>query len=117
MFSTKTIVLFIAATAAPLVRADYWAMFCDDTDCTTGCGESVSVTNPGCLNESGRQSILFHGDIDSGDYSLVVSPSGNCPCQDNCETIPSGTTCLDISLYEDAQSFRFISGNCGSNNC
>ncbi|KAI2619512.1 hypothetical protein GGS26DRAFT_601975 [Hypomontagnella submonticulosa] len=125
MFSVKTISLLIAAIAplglaAPAgnetIEADYWAQFCNDSGCSQGCGESVQVSNPGCLNESGRKSILFHG-TSGGDYALVVSPSGNCPCQNACESVPSGATCLDISQYGSAQSFRFISGNCAGNNC
>ncbi|KAI1454815.1 hypothetical protein F4805DRAFT_460322 [Annulohypoxylon moriforme] len=124
MFFTKTIALFIAATA-PLafglpaeedVQADYWAQFCDDTGCSQNCGESVRVSDPGCLNESGRKSIRFHGS-GGGDYALVTSPNGNCPCQNGCSSVPSGTQCWDISQYSGDNSFRFISGNCGSNNC
>ncbi|KAI2469563.1 hypothetical protein F4781DRAFT_214817 [Annulohypoxylon bovei var. microspora] len=124
MFFAKTLAFFVAATA-PLAlgipaeentQADYWAQFCDDTACSQGCGESVSVSDPGCLNESGRKSILFHGTADN-DYALVVSPSGNCPCQNTCSSVPSGSTCWDISGYSADQSFRFISGSCGSNNC
>ncbi|ORY56400.1 uncharacterized protein BCR38DRAFT_300040, partial [Pseudomassariella vexata] len=99
-----------------VIKADYWAQFCDDTDCSQGCGESVQVSNPGCLNESGRRSILFHGGA-NGDYALVVSPSGNCPCQENCASVPTGTTCWDISQYASSQSFRFIGGSCSGNNC
>lgn len=60
---------------------DIWGMFCDDTDCSQNCGISVKITDPGCLNQNGRQSVLFHGaDTGTGDYSLVVSPSADCPC-------------------------------------
>jgi hypothetical protein len=131
MFTTKTFALLIAAAAIPLTAAspanntvshaaqsDFWAMFCDDTECSQNCGQSVKVSNPGCLNENGRQSILFHGgDVGSGDYSLVVSPSGDCPCQDTCTTVPTNNLCWDISQYQDAQSFRFIGGHCASDNC
>ncbi|KAI1205633.1 uncharacterized protein F4807DRAFT_464514 [Annulohypoxylon truncatum] len=124
MFFSKTIALFLVA-AAPLAfglpaeesaQDDYWAQFCDDDACTQGCGESVRVSNPGCLNESGRKSILFHGSA-GGDYALVVSPSGNCPCQNTCSSVPTGSTCWPISEYSGDNSFRFISGKCGSNNC
>ncbi|KAI1119709.1 hypothetical protein F5Y10DRAFT_273821 [Nemania abortiva] len=131
MFTAKTLAFFLATAVIPLAAAspadnslvearatDFWAMFCDDTDCSQNCGESVRVSNPGCLGETGRQSILFHGaDVGSGDYSLVVSPGASCPCQDACATVPTDSLCWDISQYQDAQSFRFISGNCGSNNC
>ncbi|GAW13591.1 hypothetical protein EKO27_g4550 [Xylaria grammica] len=131
MFTSQVLAVFIAAAAVPLAAAsptnntvdhaaqsDFWAMFCDDTDCSQNCGQSVQVSNPGCLGQNGRQSILFHGgDVGSGDYSLVVSPDGNCPCQDACTTVPTDTLCWDISQYQDAKSFRFISGHCDSNNC
>ncbi|KAI1359033.1 hypothetical protein F5Y08DRAFT_320584 [Xylaria arbuscula] len=93
-------------------------MFCDDTDCSQNCGISVKVSNPGCLNQNGRQSVLFHGaDAGSGDYSLVVSPSSDCPCQETCTSVPNDIVCWDISQYSDAQSFRFIGGHCDSDNC
>ncbi|KAK3681312.1 hypothetical protein B0T22DRAFT_344787, partial [Podospora appendiculata] len=93
-----------------------WAQFCDDSNCSQNCGGSVQVSNPGCLNEGGRRSIRFHGG-GGGDYSLVVSPSGNCPCQVTCTTVPSGVGCWDISGYSGYQSFRFIGGHCSGNNC
>ncbi|RYP11510.1 hypothetical protein DL764_000033 [Monosporascus ibericus] len=124
MFSVKTFAFIVMATAPlaftlpaneTLIQADYWAQFCDDTDCSQGCGQSVQVSNPGCLNQNGRRSILFHGTAD-GDYAMVVSPSANCPCQETCASIPTGTSCWDISLYHEAQSFRFISGHCTADN-
>ncbi|KAJ7716835.1 hypothetical protein B0H16DRAFT_1279285, partial [Mycena metata] len=61
------------------------AQFCNDKACSQGCGISVALSNPGCLNKNGRQSIMFHGDTSSlGRFALVVSPSGNCSCQDTC---------------------------------
>ncbi|RYP15277.1 hypothetical protein DL765_005801 [Monosporascus sp. GIB2] len=125
MFSIKAFAFIVAATAPlafalpaneTVIQADYWAQFCDDTDCSQGCGQSVQVSNPGCLNQNGRRSIRFHGMAD-GDYAMVISPSSDCPCQETCQSIPSGETCWDISLHQEAKSFRFISGNCASNNC
>ncbi|KAK3681333.1 hypothetical protein B0T22DRAFT_387931 [Podospora appendiculata] len=129
MFTTKSLALLLAAAASTaaaavalpnnittVIQADYWAQFCDDTDCSQGCGESVQVSNPGCLGETGRRSILFHGGA-GGDYALVVSPSGNCPCQSTCASVPTGVQCWDISQYQSAQSFRFIGGSCGADNC
>ncbi|KAI1385523.1 uncharacterized protein F4822DRAFT_445480 [Hypoxylon trugodes] len=126
MFFTKTLALLIAA-AAPLslaapangteIQADFWAQFCDDTSCSQNCGESVKVSDPGCLNEGGRKSILFHGDENDGDYAFVVSSGGNCPCQSTCTSVPHNTNCWDISQYSGDQSFRFVGGSCGSNNC
>ncbi|KAJ6586172.1 hypothetical protein B0H19DRAFT_1250884 [Mycena capillaripes] len=49
------------------VDFDLWAQFCNDKACSEGCD------NPSCLNENGRQSIMFHGDTSAlGDYALVV---------------------------------------------
>ncbi|KAJ7495087.1 hypothetical protein FB451DRAFT_1013904, partial [Mycena latifolia] len=100
-----------------------WAQFCNDKSCSEGCGESVALDNPGCLNENGRQSIMFHGDTSSlSRFALVVSPSGNCPCQDTCRVL-SDTQCLDISAFGGKdQSFRFNGasqggGSCAANNC
>lgn len=97
-------------------RAGVWAQFCNDNACSQGCGQSVDLSNPGCLNQSGRKSIRFHGS-GGGDHSLVVSPGSDCPCQSTCATVPSGSECWDISDYSDALSFRFIGGGCDPNNC
>ncbi|XDG08908.1 hypothetical protein ABKA04_008523 [Annulohypoxylon sp. FPYF3050] len=123
MFFSKTIALFIAA-AAPLALGmpaeentqATWAQFCDDTNCSQNCGQSVDISNPGCLNQNGRKSIRFHGGS-SGGKALVVSSGGNCPCQNTCASVPSDTGCWDISQYSGDHSFRFISGKCSSNNC
>ncbi|KAI0538581.1 hypothetical protein GGR58DRAFT_512999 [Xylaria digitata] len=128
MFAAKTLAMFIAAAAVPLaaasptnntvIQADFWGQFCDDTGCSQNCSGSVRISNPGCLNQIGRQSIRFHGpDIGRRDYSLVASPSGDCPCQDACLTIPTNITCWDISNHQNALSFRFISGHCDSDDC
>ncbi|KAH8167408.1 hypothetical protein CIB48_g824 [Xylaria polymorpha] len=132
MFTIKTLGIFLMAAAVPLAAAspvndtvvdaaaaaDFWAQFCNDDNCSEGCGESVRVSNPGCLNEGGRKSIRFHGsDVGNGDYALVVSSGANCPCQNTCASVPSGSLCWGISDYSGDQSFRFISGHCASNNC
>lgn len=130
MFTVKNIALLFAvmplALALPAteaenstdveIQAGYWAQFCNDADCSEGCGQSVKVSNSGCLNQSGRKSIRFHG-TPGNDYALVVSPGGDCPCQSTCASVPSGTECWSIEDYSSALSFRFISGNCDSNNC
>ncbi|OTA98367.1 hypothetical protein M426DRAFT_28538 [Hypoxylon sp. CI-4A] len=125
MLFSKTIALFIAAAAPQVlaapsntssIQADYWAQFCNDESCSQGCGESVRVSNPGCLNESGRKSILFHGTPDT-DYALVVSPNAGCNCQETCASVPTNIQCWDISSYSGDQSFRFQSGSCPGNNC
>lgn len=72
----KVQVLLISALAG-YVSATTYAQFCNDNACNDGCGESVSVDNPGCLNESGRGSIKFH-DSNIQDVRLVFSPEQNC---------------------------------------
>ncbi|KAJ7249603.1 hypothetical protein C8J57DRAFT_1723813 [Mycena rebaudengoi] len=102
---------------------DLWAQFCNDKACSEGCGISVAVSNPGCLNENGRQSIMFHGATSElKRFALVVSPSENRPCQDTCRVL-SDTQCMDISAFGGQdQSFRFNGasqggGTCDANNC
>ncbi|OTA90936.1 hypothetical protein M434DRAFT_397590 [Hypoxylon sp. CO27-5] len=106
MLAVKSLAL-LAMTIAPLALAtsvnetvlqddngaddNYWAQFCDDSGCSQGCGESVKVPNPGCLNESGRNSVLFHGGP-SHDYTIVISPSADCPCQEMCAPVPPDAT-------------------------
>jgi hypothetical protein len=69
--------LLAISALAGYVSATTYAQFCDDTACTANCGISVSVDNPGCLNESGRHSIKFH-DSNIQDVRLVFSPSPDC---------------------------------------
>ena len=66
-------------------HASGWAQFCDDNACGVNCGESVSLDDPGCLAESGRNSILFHGTGEEFQYvNLIWSPDGACSCQNDC---------------------------------
>ena len=118
----------IAAVAAFAVlprgaNATAWAQFCDDTACSVNCGDSVSLDNPGCLAESGRHSILFHG-VDYQDVELIFSPGSTCDCQNDCigNLIDStgGTTygCLDLTGHAIATGFRFVGGgSCPANQC
>ncbi|KAI1764247.1 hypothetical protein GGR53DRAFT_466515 [Hypoxylon sp. FL1150] len=94
--------IFTAALFASLVSGELWAQFCDDAACSENCGQSVSVSNDGCLaNEGNRRSLSF-------------SPSTNCGCQSACMTIVDSTpSCTDITSHiEPAQSYRFQEGNC-----
>jgi hypothetical protein len=75
-----TIILGAIAAFFGVAQATTYAQFCNDDSCNDGCGESVSVDNPGCLNENGRRSIKFH-DLNFAQVSLVFSPTPNCPCQ------------------------------------
>jgi hypothetical protein len=110
--------IILAATALSVASAQ-WVSFCDDSDCTTNCGEAVDATNPGCLNEVGRGSFYYQGGLWE-DVSLVVSPGSDCPCQDTCFsalTVDSTAGCYALEGVEGAQSFRFIGSSCEANNC
>lgn len=113
-------IVLALSTAGGLVGAQItnpqYAQFCDDTKCSQNCGESVSVDNPGCLAETGRNGIFFHGNGEQ--KNLVVSPDNACSCQQDClEGISNEGSCVDISSQSSAQSFRFQSQDCGANNC
>ena len=114
--------VMLAVTTLALFQGTYgtiWAQFCDDNACSVNCGASVAVNNPGCLDEYGRGSIAFHGDIDLY-YSLVMSPGPDCPCQDECiEGIVYGGVpdCYDLAGHTSAESFRFVGQSCDANNC
>ncbi|KAI0157269.1 hypothetical protein GGR57DRAFT_500888 [Xylariaceae sp. FL1272] len=101
-----------------------WAQFCDDDSCSVGCGRSVDMGNPGCLNQArrNRKSIKMHGphqNEDFGEVQMVVTPVGKpqCSCQSECVRMPVyHKGCLNITGYS-GDSFRFVSGGCDGNNC
>ncbi|KAE8151148.1 hypothetical protein BDV25DRAFT_139131 [Aspergillus avenaceus] len=96
-----------------------WAYFCNDENCNEGCGQSVSINNPGCLNQSGRKSLKLKGNIAWDKFALLSSPDQNCPCQDNCYAAFSGGDDLCISLDNlPGSSYRFITADsCPGNTC
>lgn len=90
-----------------------WASFCNDDNCTEGCGEWVDITNDGCLAENYRRSVQFKSDYGpevSG--GLVYSPAGSCSCQSECDpflfTSGSGCMTLNTSISYETFSYRFI---------
>ncbi|WPG97949.1 Hypothetical protein R9X50_00073200 [Acrodontium crateriforme] len=122
----KSATILLAALVG-YVQATTYAQFCDDHACTENCGISVSTDNPGCLNESGRNSIKFHDD-NIQEVNLVFSPTPNCPCQTECinvvacgEGVCGGkVSCMDLAGHHPAESFRFVGGgstSCSANNC
>lgn len=132
MFTPLFLLVALLSFSAHLVEAGAWAQFCNTDDCND-CGQSVSITNPGCLNESGRKSVKFHGySVTSGAeiIQMVVSPSPDCPCEASCTTVKTGAAgvgwtgifgviggggCMKIP---DGQSFRFQSQTCSQySNC
>lgn len=51
-----------------------WGRFCDDTYCSTNCGEWVDLANSGCLaNEGGRQSLLLKSNGPDTMFALVCT--------------------------------------------
>ncbi|KAK5169064.1 uncharacterized protein LTR77_006373 [Saxophila tyrrhenica] len=79
---TKTLALF--GLVSNLALANTFAEFCNDDNCSEGCGLAVDTNNPGCLTQYGRRSVRFHG-INSQDVSLIASPGDTCDCQNYCE--------------------------------
>ena len=86
-------------------------------------GIAVAVENPGCLNESGRNSIYMQDGSDVNDYVLVISPSPDCPCQNGCietDNLFLVSTCVGLANTSNGPSgsFRFVgASNCPANNC
>ncbi|CAO1639458.1 unnamed protein product [Sympodiomycopsis kandeliae] len=126
MLRLSLLLIAMLALVARTVEAGAWAQFCNTDDCND-CGTSVSLTNPGCLNENGRKTVKFHGySVTSGAsvVNMVVSPSPNCPCEASCTNVKTGAAgvgwtgifgviggggCMAIP---PGQSFRFQSQTC-----
>jgi hypothetical protein len=126
MYKTPFFLLATLAITIRTVKAGAWAQFCNTDDCND-CGESVSITNPGCLNENGRKSVKFHGySVTSGAelIQMVVSPSADCPCEASCSTVETGAAGVEWTgvfgviggggcmAIPPGQSFRFQSQSC-----
>lgn len=86
MPSIKSILAFVVLglSADGAVAGTGWAQFCNDDNCSEGCGAKVDLENPGRLNQYGRKSIKFSGVI-AQDTNLVASPNPGCDCQNYCE--------------------------------
>lgn len=82
MPSTKSILAFVVLGlfANSAIAGTGWAQFCNDDNCSEGCGAKIDLENPGCLNQYGRKSIKFSGII-AQDTNLVASPNPGCDCQ------------------------------------
>jgi hypothetical protein len=115
--------LAILAIFAGHVGATTYAQFCNDDNCSVGCGTSVSVDNPGCLVQRGRRSVKFHG-ANLAKAVLVSSPGADCGCQNYCydgvvtAVVGAGAnTCVHLT-GPSAESFRFVGEqSCKNNNC
>jgi len=103
-----------------IAYATTYAQFCNDQECSEGCGISVSTDNPGCLEEHGRGSVKFHG-VNIQGVNLVASPDSACSCQNGCNydvvrEIDSNP-CFHLTGPE-ANSYRFVGSQvCDPNNC
>lgn len=84
-------------------------------------GISVSVDNPGCLQEYGRGSIKFHG-VNFVDANLIYSPDDHCSCQSHCQRVvndldTANEACTPLT-GPSSSSFRFVSDQaCDPDNC
>jgi hypothetical protein len=118
-----TLVLATTFVSAAPANVILYATFYDDTACSVNGGEAVSLSNPGCLNESGRNSIYFQsGSNQSG--VLIISPSPDCPCQNGCiygvgagEGDAAYCQNIDGTSNGPSGSFRFISMLSAGNKC
>lgn len=119
MLSLYKVALGLAALSTVSAQ---WASFCDDDACSENCGIAVDVTNPGCLNEVGRNSVYYQGSGISvwEQVSLLASPGSDCPCQSDCALFFDANSEEGCYTWEGlgiAQSLRFVGGECPANNC
>ncbi|TIA91785.1 hypothetical protein E3P99_00939 [Wallemia hederae] len=120
--------LLTAALSAAVVNATTYATFYSDADCTKDASVDFSVNNPGCFSVGGNQYVKYHG-ANVQCFSLVKSPSPDCPCQFDCiEGLNSQgsaiSSCTGVmiptnSCYHigQSESLRFVGGSCNSDNC
>lgn len=104
-----------------------WARFCDDDACSSGCGQWVSVSNEGCMSESGRNSVQIKPNEEKIEAKLVYSPDYDCGCQVGCDVFMEGLMTgecqiLNQTLASGTHSYRFIDMQvddeaCGANDC
>lgn len=114
--------------ALPASAAQYWGQFntggnCDGDDV----GDAFDIGDSGCLDRLG-DSIKFHSDSGGSaiNYAFVVSPDGECPCQDQCQVVQSDDLdgeCWQLVDDKDGASYRFVflqgpeAPACPANNC
>ncbi|KAL7422787.1 hypothetical protein Q5752_002083 [Cryptotrichosporon argae] len=110
----------VALASLAVVKADFFANFFNDAACTEHGGIGVDLRNPGCLSEAGRGSVYIPntGLGTSGDnqFCLVkTNADGSCSCQSDGFDFTATGFCAVLDPND--QSYRFISGSCGGNNC
>lgn len=111
-------ILLVAFTVSSAHGTGYWE-FCTNSD-FTDCGEGVATNNPGCLQESGRQSIRI-SEGDGGLYLpiLIGYSDSNCATEVGCNSVGSNGYEYNIDFTQNqafkfalgANSFKFISGS------
>lgn len=73
-----------APANTPSPKAEGWAQFCSDTNCSENCGISVAIDNPDSLRQVGRKSVKLHGLFTFGAKALIASPGETCDCESSC---------------------------------
>ncbi|GFZ42700.1 hypothetical protein JCM24511_00417 [Saitozyma sp. JCM 24511] len=109
---------FALVAMASLVKADFYANFFDDDNCSVNGGMGVDIRNTGCLGEAGRGSFYMPNDglLVDNVYCLVMSDGDDCGCQsDSIEIIAEGG-CVQL-FNTNIQTYRFVHGSCGANTC
>ncbi|KAJ5995109.1 hypothetical protein N7481_002086 [Penicillium waksmanii] len=113
-------IFFGTTLAQPTNATRKWAQFYDDDSCGGSHGLSVSLNNPGCLNEAGRGSFKLHG-YDFGQYFLISSPDNDCPCQSYCTRLTGRDNgCFKLQGNMLGSSYRFVRREnklCPQNQC
>ncbi|KAJ7020418.1 hypothetical protein C8F04DRAFT_301709 [Mycena alexandri] len=120
MFTTTTRVVLTLVAAASVAKADFFANFFDDAACTQNGGIGVDIRNTGCLGEAGRGSVFIPntglGTTDDNQFCFVITHGdGSCSCQSSSNTFTATGFCKVLDPSD--QSYRFVGGACGPNNC
>lgn len=110
--------LLSLAFVASVQATGYWE-FCTNSD-YTDCGEGVATNNPGCLQESGRQSLKNTEGDGSLYFPILIGYSdSNCATEVGCNSVGEGGSEQNIDFTVNqafkwalgANSFQFISGS------
>ncbi|KZO93057.1 hypothetical protein CALVIDRAFT_566782 [Calocera viscosa TUFC12733] len=120
-FTTAATAVFalIVGSAIP-AKADFYANFFNDNACSVGGGIGVDIRNTGCLGEAGRGSVYIPntglGTTGDNQWCLVItSGDGSCTCQNVGYDFTATGFCKTLNPSD--QSYRFVGGACGADNC
>ncbi|WWC64955.1 uncharacterized protein I303_107569 [Kwoniella dejecticola CBS 10117] len=108
---------YLAALTA-LVRADNYANFFTDSDCSVDGSIGFNLNNPGCFSQLNMGSVYIpnNGIPWNSPYCLVMTyDSQECTCQNDGYEFNADGFCHPLD--GKAKSYRFISGGCDQNNC